>query len=307
MGQKIVPHLWFDKEANEAAEFYTSLLPDSVILSRAVIKDTPSGDCDDVSFRLAGMNFRAISAGPDFTFNPSISLMVNFDPSREADAREKLSAMWEKLFPGSEVLMPIGEYPFSSLYGWLQDRFGLSWQLILSNPDGEPRPVIVPSLLFTGDVCGRAEEALDYYTTLFEDSHRGLTVHYPEGDGPDAEGSLMFGDGLLGGMWMAAMDSGYEHGFAFNESVSFIIRCNSQQEINYYWEKLSAVPEAEQCGWLKDRFGVSWQVVPSVLESMMSNGTPEQIQAVTRAFLSMKKFDVLELTAVYNSAASGGT
>ena len=95
------------------------------------------------------------------------------------------------------------------------------------------------------------------------------------------------------------MDSARDHGFSFNEAISFMVGCDNQEEIDYYWDRLSAVPEAEQCGWLKDKFGVSWQVVPSVLDQMLTKGTPEQIARVTQAFLPMKKFDLAELEKAY--------
>jgi predicted 3-demethylubiquinone-9 3-methyltransferase (glyoxalase superfamily) len=161
--QKIIPHLWFDKEAKEAAEFYTSLFPDSKITNVTTLHDTPSGDCDIVSFTLWGYSFMAISAGPLFKFNPSISFMVNFDPSQDKDAKTRIDAVWAKLLEGGKVLMPLDKYPFSERYGWVQDKYGLSWQLILTNPEGEERPLIIPSLLFVGEVCGKAEEASDFY------------------------------------------------------------------------------------------------------------------------------------------------
>lgn len=152
--QNIVPHLWYDKEANEAAEFYASIFPDSRITNVTTLKETPSGDSHLVSFELWGQEFMAINAGPFFKFNPSTSFMVNFDPSREKDASERLNEVWNKLSEGGTVLMPLDKYPFSEKYGWIQDKFGLSWQLILTNPEGEERPTIVPSLMFVGDQCG---------------------------------------------------------------------------------------------------------------------------------------------------------
>jgi predicted 3-demethylubiquinone-9 3-methyltransferase (glyoxalase superfamily) len=97
------------------------------------------------------------------------------------------------------------------------------------------------------------------------------------------------------------MDSSIEHAFGLNEAVSLLVNCDTQEEIDYYWEKLSAVPEAEQCGWLKDKYGVSWQVSSSRLSDMMTEGTPEQIERVTQAFLKMKKFDLAELEAAYRA------
>jgi predicted 3-demethylubiquinone-9 3-methyltransferase (glyoxalase superfamily) len=297
--QKIVPHLWFDKEAKEAAEFYTSAFPDSKITSINTLHNTPSGDCDILSFELWGHSFMAISAGPLFKFNPSISFMVNFDPSQDKDAKARIDKVWEKLSAGGNVLMPLDKYPFSEHYGWVQDKYGLSWQLILTNPQGEVRPTIIPSLLFVGDVYGKAEAASDLYLSLFPHSKRGAIVRYGAGQAPDKEGAVMFTDFMLDGQWFAAMDSAHGHNFKFNEAISFMVNCDTQEEIDYYWAKLSAVPESEQCGWLKDKFGVSWQVTPTAMGEMMRNVRPEQIARLTQAFLKMKKFDLAALRKAY--------
>jgi predicted 3-demethylubiquinone-9 3-methyltransferase (glyoxalase superfamily) len=127
VNQKIVPHLWYDKEAKEAAEYYASIFPDSTITNITTIHNTPSGDTDIVSFVLWGQKFMAISAGPYFKINPSVSFTVNFDPSRISDAAEKINEVWNKLSDGGTALMPLGQYPFSERYGWIQDKFGLSW------------------------------------------------------------------------------------------------------------------------------------------------------------------------------------
>lgn len=152
---KIVPHLWYDKEAKEAAEFYCSIFPASKITNITTLHNTPSGDCDIVSFELSGEPFMAISAGPLFKFN---------------------------------------------------------------------------------------------------------------------------------------------------ESISFIVYCDTQEQIDYYWNKLSAFPEAEQCGWLKDKYGLSWQITPADMDEMMCRGSKEQIARVTQAFLQMKKFDIAELRKAYERA-----
>ncbi len=293
--QKIIPHLWFDKEAKEAAEFYTSIFPDSKITNVTTIHDTPLGDCDIVSFELRGQSFMAISAGPHFKFNPSVSFIVNFDHSRENDAKGNIDVVWKRLLEGGKVLMPIQEYPFSKRYGWLQDKYGLSWQLILTSPEGEERPEIVPSLLFVGDKCGKAEEAVNFYTSVFKDSKKGVLMRYIAGQEPDKEDTVMFSDFKLLDLWFAAMDSAHEHKFTFNEAISFMVHCDTQKEIDYYWGKLSAFPESEQCGWLKDKYGVSWQIVPTVMDEMMSDKDPKRLARVTQAFLKMKKFDIAEL------------
>lgn len=295
----ITPHLWFDTQAKEAAEFYASVFSNSKVMSVSTLHDTPSGDCDIVSFTVRGQPFMAISAGPLFKFNPSVSFFVNFDPSREKDAREQLDSAWTKLADGGQVLMELGEYPFSKHYGWVQDKYGLSWQLILTNPQGEERPEVMPSLLFVGQNCGRAEEAITFYLSIFKDSKLGAMVRYPAGHAPDKEGSVMFSDFKLFNQWFAAMESAHEHKFAFNEAISFLVQCDTQEEIDYFWGKLSAVPEAEQCGWLKDKFGLSWQVAPAAMGEMLATKDRAALDRVTKAFMPMKKFDIAALRKAY--------
>lgn len=304
--QRIIPHLWFDKEAKEAAGFYASVFPRSEVTHVSRLEGTPSGDTDIVGFELWGMRFMAISAGPLFKFNPSISFMVNFDPHLFGDgapaaqeARRTLDAVWGKLIQGGKARIPLDKYPFSERYGWIEDRYGLSWQLILTNPQGDPRPPIMPTLMFTGANCGKAEAAMDFYLSVFRGGKRGVVHRYGAGMAPNREGSVMFADFMLEGQWLTAMDSAREHGFAFNEAVSLLVSCETQAEIDAYWQKLSAVPEAEQCGWLKDRFGLSWQVVPAAMEEMMRNGSRDQLDRVMHAFLKMKKFDLAALRKAY--------
>jgi predicted 3-demethylubiquinone-9 3-methyltransferase (glyoxalase superfamily) len=294
--QKIIPHLWFDKEAKEAAAFYVKAFGNgSKVTHASVLKNTPSGDCDIVSFDLAGYSFMAISAGPYFQFNPSISFMLNFDPSKDKDAQKNLDALWEKLADGGKVLMELDKYPFSEHYGWVQDKYGVSWQLILTKPEGEERPFIIPSMMFTGDNTGKADEAIDFYVSVFKDSKRGITAPYPEGVAPEKDAKIMFAEFMIEKQWFTAMDSGHMHKFGFNEAVSLLVDCKDQEEIDYYWDKLSAAPESEQCGWLKDKYGVSWQISPADLQRMMESGDEEKITRVTEAFLKMKKFNLAEL------------
>ena len=290
--QKIIPHLWFDKEAKEAAEFYVSIFPGSQVKNMRTLHDTPSGSVDSVSFELFGLEFQAISAGPLFKFNPSVSFQVLLKTKEEVDA------IWNRLSEGGTALMELGEYPFSERYGWVQDRYGLSWQLFYSG-DPSIKQKIVPFVLFVGDMCGRAEEAINFWSSVFPDSQVHVEQRYGKGEEPDREGTLRYATFSLLGQDFGAMDSAYEHQFSFNEAISFIVLCETQGEIDYYWGKLSAVPEAEQCGWLKDKFGFSWQVVPAGMEAMLESGDPERIARVTQAFLQMKKFDIAALEEAY--------
>lgn len=306
----ITPHLWFDTQAKEAAEFYASVFENSKVTNVSTIHDTPSGDCDVVSFTILGQPFMAISAGPYFTFNPSISFMIHFDPSHDGDAREKLDAAWEKLSEGGNALMPLDTYPFSDRYGWIRDKYGVSWQLMLTEGESEPRPDVVPSMMFTGDKTGKAGEAIEFYVSVFKNApsaatgqtKRGISAEYPEGAAPEKDAKLMYADFMLENQWFAAMDSGHMHAFDFNEAISFIVQCDTQEEIDYFWEKLSAVPESEQCGWLKDKYGVSWQIVPKDMQTLMDDDDPVKKNAVTKAMLHMKKMDIAALERAYNEA-----
>jgi predicted 3-demethylubiquinone-9 3-methyltransferase (glyoxalase superfamily) len=150
-----------------------------------------------------------------------------------------------------------------------------------------------------GVVCGKAEEAADFYLSVFNNSRRGEIARYPAGMEPDKEGTIMFTDFILEGEWFAAMDSAQDHAYQFNEAISLMVYCDTQDEIDYYWDKLSAVPEAEQCGWVKDRYGVSWQVAPRLLGEMISKGSREQVDRVTQTFLPMKKLIISELEEAY--------
>jgi len=290
--KNIIPHLWFDKEAREAAAFYASVFPQSKVTTIQTIHGTPSGDCDIVSFDVWGHPFMSISAGPVFTINPSISFMVNFDPSQDPNAAAHIDEIWNKLSAGGKVLMPIDAYPFSKRYGWIQDKFGVSWQLILTNPEGEKRPAIVPSLLFTKNMAGKAEEATDFYLSIFKNAKRGAMARYPAGMEPEKEGSVMFTDFALNGQWFAAMDSAQNHEFSFNEGISLIVNCDDQAEMDYYTEKLSAAPESEQCGWIKDKYGVSWQIVPSNMDEIMKGEDAAATERKTQAMLKMKRLNI---------------
>lgn len=194
--------------------------------------------------------------------------------------------------------MELGKYPLSERYGWVQDRYGLSWQVMFIG-EHKIRQNITPTLMFVGKQYGRAEEAINFYATVFHDAKVGDIFRYTKGDEPDKEGTIKHAAFTLLGQEFAAMDSARVHDFAFNEAISFIVHCEDQDEIDYYWAKLSAVPEAEQCGWLKDKYGLSWQIVPTVMEEMLQSRDEKKIARVTEAFLKMKKFDIEALKNAY--------
>lgn len=273
--QKITPNLWFNGNAKEAVDFYVSVFPDTNINATSHYPKSKEEGLADFQINMAGkvltvdfeiMDFRfaAINAGSEFIPNPSISFFITLDSIDEMDT------LWRKLAEGGMELMELAKYPFSEYYGWVQDKYSVSWQLILNNPDGDWRPKVMPSLLFTQDKNGKAEEAIHFYTSVFDNSKTGQLVRRTEDDPMTKAGTLSFGDFVVENTWIAAMDGGEGHNFTFNEGVSLLIVCKDQGEIDYYWEKLTAEGGEESvCGWLKDKYGVSWQVAPYNMEELM--------------------------------------
>lgn len=299
--QKIIPHLWFDNQAEEAVNFYTSIFKEGKI-HRAVrypeagkeIHGREPGSVMSVEFEICGYKFLALNGGPVFTFTPAISFMVNLKTKEEVDE------LWDKLSVGGQALMPLDAYPFNERYGWMQDKFGLSWQLMFNPDQVEP---IVPSLLFTQEKAGKAEEAINFYASVFQNAHIGEVARYGANQAPDKEGTLMYASFTLEGQKFAAMDSAHDHTFTFNEAVSLMVMCHNQQEIDSLWEKLSAVPESEQCGWLKDKYGVSWQIVPPGMEAFLGGEDKEKSNRAMTAMLQMKKIDIQKLKEAYEGAS----
>lgn len=280
MPQKIVPNLWFDHNAEEAGAFYAAALPNTT--SRVVARypdEVPdwqasfAGQALTVDLDVDGFRFTLINAGPEFRPNPSISFMLNFDPLAFGDeeaARGALDRTWAALSEGGAALMPLQEYPFSPRYGWVQDRYGVSWQLMLTDPTGDPRPFVIPQIMFAGNVQNKAREAAELYVSLFDDAEISMVAEYPQQTGTAAAGSVMFGEFRVGDQWLSMMDSNVAHDFGFTCGVSLEVSCRDQDEIDRLWDALSAVPEAEQCGWLADPYGVSWQIVPVNMGELMS-------------------------------------
>lgn len=303
--QKIVANIWNTRLAEEAGHFYAAAFPGASMEVESRYPETGlldfqrdfAGAALTVAVDIpdpAGNSTRIVlvNAGDEFSPNPSVSFMLNYDPALfgGADAASAaLDAAWNALSVGGKVMMPLDEYPFSQRYGWVEDRYGVSWQLILTDPDGDPRPFVVPCLMFGGPVQDKAAEALTYYTSVFEDAAPGMTAPYPEVTGPAAEGALMFGEFRIGEQWFAVMDSAVEQDFSFTCGVSLEVRCADQAEIDRLWGVLSAVPEAEQCGWLADKFGLSWQIVPANMGELM------QHEGAFERMLQMKKIIIAEL------------
>ncbi len=294
--QKITPSLWFDKNCEEAINFYISVFPNSKI---SHMQYYPEGSTEPHMqgmegkvltgiFELDGYKFMALDGGPIFKLNPSISFFVN------CETEEEIDVLWGKLSENGKIMMEFQKYPFSEKYGWCADKYGVSWQLNLVKADQK----IIPSLLFTQEKAGKAEEAINFYTSIFPDSKVETIARYEKGD-YDKEGLIKYSLFKLAGESFSAMESTLQHEFTFNEAVSLYVECEDQAEVDKYWEKMSAVPESEQCGWLKDKYGVSWQIVPKQLGELLSDPDKEKAGRVLQAMLQMKKIDVAELQKAY--------
>jgi predicted 3-demethylubiquinone-9 3-methyltransferase (glyoxalase superfamily) len=200
----------------------------------------------------------------------------------------EIESIWTKLMEEGSAMMPLDKYPWAEKYGWVKDKYGMTWQLMLGElKEGEQK--IKPSFLFVGEQYGKAQEAMEFYTNVFPQSKVISVQEYLAGE-PQPEGNLKFGEFSLGKERFVAMDGFGDHQFSFNEGLSFVVNCDTQIEIDEYWSKLSEGGLESQCGWLKDKYGISWQIVPSILEQLLSD--KEKGPKVIAAFLKMKKFDI---------------
>jgi predicted 3-demethylubiquinone-9 3-methyltransferase (glyoxalase superfamily) len=298
--QKITPFLWFDIQAEEAAKFYTSIFENSKIFNVSRYSESTArgggmkpGSAFVVSFQLEGHNFTAMNAGPHFKINESISLFVY------CESDEKVERIYKKLLDGGTTLMPLDKYDWSPKYAWVKDKFGLSWKLTVEKINSPQK--ILPSLLFVNNKVQKVKEAANYYCSVFPDSKIIMEYPYDNSAGlPD--GTLLFTQFRLANYLFNAMSGQGQHNFDFNEAFSFVVDCKDQIEVNYHWNKLTSDGGQESmCGWLKDKFGVSWQIVPKILIDMLNNKDLVKAQKAMQAMLQMKKIIIADLEKAFNS------
>ena len=276
MKNKIYPCIWFDNQAKEAAEFYCSVFSNTVITAENHFV---------VTFESAGQRFMCLNGGPMFKPDSSTSFFVVFETIEEIDSAYKM------LSENGTILMPLDKYEWSEKYVWLSDKYGVNWQLSYGKMT-EVGQKFSPTLMFTGTQHGRAEEALSFYTSVFPSSSVAGILKY-SADDHDIEGTVKHAQFRLNDYVFMVMDSSYDHKVQFSEGLSFVVECDTQEEIDYYWEKLTEGGNESMCGWLKDKFGVSWQIIPSILRELMSD--PSKMQRVSEAFMKMRKFDLAEI------------
>lgn len=296
--QKIMPYLWFDDQAEEAANFYVDVFSSHGLPARlgpVMRYHEPSADAPgqmvervvNAEFFLGDYRVIGLNGGPEFKLTPAVSLFVT------CNTVEQVNGLYEALVDGGMALMPLDSYPFSERYAWINDKYGVSWQLF----KGTANDPIIPALLFVGEQSGRAEEAMNLYTSLFEDAAVGDITRYGPEHGVD-EGNIAHATFTLAGQQFSAADSSLNHEFGFSEATSLFVRCADQEEVDHFWYKLIADGgEESMCGWLKDKFGVSWQIIPERLMELLSDPDPDRARRATEAMLQMQKIDVAALEA----------
>ena len=295
-----IPCIWFDNQAEAAAAFWIGVFSKGKITDISHYPEGSEGNTGRAAggvltgaFEIYGQRITGLNGGPMFVLNPSISFFVELAEPAEADR------VFAALSEGGKALMPIGAYPWSERYGWVQDKFGVSWQVIVPM-EKLAAPRIVPSLMFSGKVHGRADEAMKLYTSIFPNSQIGTVERYAEGEGAKAaEGTVKHGRFSLDGQPMVAMDSHIDHGFTFNEALSFQVMCADQAEVDRYSAALSEGGDIGQCGWLKDKFGVSWQIVPRDMPRWLTGGDAEARKRVFQAMMGMAKLDIAALEKAF--------
>ncbi len=293
--QKITPFLWFEKNMKEIVDFYSSVFPGTQLKGGGELENTPSGAVQMATITIFDTDFSLMTAGPYLPFNPTVSFIIS------CASPEEVSELWHKIAVGGKTLMELGTYPFTEKYGWTQDRYGVSWQIMYSTGLKSAQK-ITPTLMFVGAVCGRAEEAVNFYTSVFHHSKIEHVLKY-DGTEPmnDEKAKVKHAQISIENFDIALMDAGGERPFSFEQAISFVVSCETQAEIDYYWDKLKEGGKEIQCGWLNDKFGFPWQIVPTAMERMMSTGSKEQIARVTQAFMKMKKFDIATLEVAFKS------
>ena len=302
--QRIVPCLWFDDQAEAAASFYETHFPEGRVLAVAHFPrsgpnppNKPPGSVLTVDFSIAGQRFTALNGGPSFRPNPSVSFHVRLPDAAAVDALHAV------LIDGGVEAMPLGAYPWSPRYAWVQDRFGVSWQLI-AMPDVR-RPEIVPALMYAGHHHGRARAAIAAYVAAFPDSRIASVEDFGEGEGGEA-GTVKHAALELLGQPLIAMDGGSFHDFGFDEGVSLQVLCADQAEVDRLATALAADGGEEgPCGWVRDRFGVWWQVVPEAVAAWLTSGDEAARDRVFQALMPMRRVDLATLERAYRGDGAG--
>ncbi len=276
MKNKMYPCIWFNNIAKEAAEFYCTVFGDCKITSENAIV---------VVFEIGGVKFMGLNGGPNFRPNATLSFYITCETELEIDS------IWNKLMINGKAMMPLDAYAWSKKYGWVEDQYGVSWQLTLGKVKDIGQKV-VPAMMFSGTQFSRGQEALEMYINIFNDSNVNFVSPYANSDTLQG-GKIAHAQFTLLGQKFILMDSGHMDTLTFNEGFSMVVDCDTQEEIDHYWNKLSEGGSESRCGWLKDKFGFSWQIVPTILGTLMND--PKKADRTMQVIMKSIKFNIKEL------------
>lgn len=275
MNCPIYPCFWFNQNPHAVAEFYLQAFGEGEILSSNPIVCHMS---------IKGTKLMLLNGGDRYPQNMAASLYVY------AGSPEQAKIIFNNLAEGGTIQMPLGKYPWHDCYGWVTDKYGVHWQ-VESDEINNPQK-IVSCLLFVNEKAKDVQAAMQHYCQIIQPSTILVEApHFTPNHLP--EGSWMFAQAKLKGYILNALSSTDEHDFDFTPAFSLAIECETQEEIDYYWEKLGEGGAYSMCGWLTDKFGVSWQIVPKILSQLMAD--PNRAPKVSEAFLKMQKFDLATL------------
>lgn len=288
MNNNIFPCLWYNGDAKESADFYCT------VFSGKITADTPMV----FNIEIFGQKLMLLNGGPHFTKNASVSFMII------CETEDEVQEYWDYLTDGGIALMELGEYPWSKKYGWVRDKFGVTWQVYLSeNNDLEQK--IIPTLMFIHQNNGKAMKAMEFYTNIFPDSKIGSILKYGDGIGNETHEipeNIQHAHFEINGYSFFCMDNSYDHQFDFNEGISMVVMTDNQEQTDHYWNNLITSGGRESmCGWLKDQFGFSWQIVPKRLIELMNDSDQEKAHKVVISMMKMRKIIIQDLENAYNS------
>lgn len=285
MNKDIFPCLWYDGDAKQSADFYCK------IFNGKITADTPVV----LNIDLFGQKLMLLNGGPQFEKNASVSFMII------CETEDEVQNYWDQLLEGGMVLMPLDSYPWSKKYGWVRDQYGVTWQLFLGEKKDDQK--IVPTLMFIHQNNGKAMEAMEFYTQTFPNSKISSVLQYKDGGEPDeVQENVQHAHFVIDGYSLFCMDNSYDHQFDFNEGISMVVMTDDQEQTDHLWNTLiSGGGRESMCGWLKDKYGFSWQIVPKRLIQLMSDPDPEKAQKVVQAMLKMQRIIIKDLEEAYNS------
>lgn len=288
MNNDIFPCLWYDGDAKESADFYCKVFDGKITADTSVV----------MNIEIFGQKLMLLNGGPHFKKNASVSFMVI------CETEDEVQKYWDQLSDGGMVLMDLNAYSWSKKYGWVQDKYGVSWQIFLGEKQAEQK--VIPTLMFIHENNGKAMEAMELYTSTFPNSKIGNILRYGDGSEghpiPEPAENIQHAHFEIDGYSFFCMDNSYDHQFDFNEGISMVIMTDDQEQTDQYWNALIANGGRESmCGWLKDPYGFSWQIVPKKLIQLMSDPDQEKAQKVVQAMMKMQKIIIADLENAYNS------